>query len=480
MDYREFASTVKAKYPEYKDIDDRELAERIVAKHPVYKDQVSFESAEPSMLDKAKGIAGQALSMAPKVAQGIQFLANPIEGASALAAQKLSSTGSEAGEKLGSFVAEQSGRHGMNPKAGAALGLAAQLGSDMNNWVGMGVGGAAGQKAAQVAGSAAKKVLPGAMKTFANVPEEATAQLLKDPKHLVGATGGEQAIESAVSRLQNVLKDTRALAGKTLGEYKQKIGIETNFDDAMYNMANTAQKPPKSADRLAQEFIGLKATKEMMPAKDRLKALVELRQNIDEAVSFSGKTVQPISDKVEGRLKQAAKQLNDMIANTPGGKELRRHERTFSERAQIYDDLQKKLDDPGQAEATLEQLFTGKNPRAKDTRRAIKALEKASGQELLEPLFKEFAARSTNKWVGRPGVVQAAVTLGGTGAWFNPLAAIPAATAIASQSPRLWTAGVRGAAKVGPAIGKAVGQGAGFGSAAMINQIRNFLQNEGR
>lgn len=38
----EFAAKIKAKYPEYKDIDDKELTDKIVAKYPDYKEQIDF------------------------------------------------------------------------------------------------------------------------------------------------------------------------------------------------------------------------------------------------------------------------------------------------------------------------------------------------------------------------------------------------------------------------------------------------------
>ena len=46
MDYNEFATKVKAKYPQYGDMDNRELATKMVAKYPEYKD-VTFDSKTP-------------------------------------------------------------------------------------------------------------------------------------------------------------------------------------------------------------------------------------------------------------------------------------------------------------------------------------------------------------------------------------------------------------------------------------------------
>ena len=55
----EFAQKVKAKYPEYNDIDDVELAKKIVAKYPEYENIVSFE--EPK---KKKSLLLQHLRLA--------------------------------------------------------------------------------------------------------------------------------------------------------------------------------------------------------------------------------------------------------------------------------------------------------------------------------------------------------------------------------------------------------------------------------
>lgn len=42
QNYTQFAASIKAKYPQYKDMDDLELSKKIVAKYPVYKDKVTL------------------------------------------------------------------------------------------------------------------------------------------------------------------------------------------------------------------------------------------------------------------------------------------------------------------------------------------------------------------------------------------------------------------------------------------------------
>lgn len=52
MNYNEFAENIKAKYPQYKDIDNRELAQKIIAKYPQYKD-ITFDEVKPQKTKKA-------------------------------------------------------------------------------------------------------------------------------------------------------------------------------------------------------------------------------------------------------------------------------------------------------------------------------------------------------------------------------------------------------------------------------------------
>ena len=44
--YIEFARKIKAKYPQYADMDDLELAQKIVDKYPQYADQVTFDDVK--------------------------------------------------------------------------------------------------------------------------------------------------------------------------------------------------------------------------------------------------------------------------------------------------------------------------------------------------------------------------------------------------------------------------------------------------
>jgi hypothetical protein len=483
MNYNEFAEKIKTKYPDYKDVDNRELAEKIVAKHPEYKEQVSFDE-QAGVKEKLLGMvgkAGQLLQKAPDAALNVASAVSPALGPIGMAADvvnanKVSEALGQPGQAAGQVVEEKVGG-----TAGKLAGFATGALLDPTNLL-MGAGGArVGKAAGDAAVKGVKGVLPGTLKAMGNVPEEATQQLLKDTQLMAKHTGAEGAIETAVSKLQSALKNARSGAGESLGKIKKQLGVAVSFDEGIMKLANTAEKAPKTPAALAQEYLGLKATQGMDKSPAALKDLIALRQQIDDAVRFSNKAVSPISTPEEALLKQAAKDLNQMIEKTPRGKLLRAAEKGFSEAADIYDDLQKKLADPGQAEAALSNLFTSKNARGKDTLKAITRLEKMTGESLVEPLFKEFAAKQFGKWVGRPGVMGAVAGGASVGAFMNPIAAVGVPVAFAAQSPKILGAGVRGMAAATPAVKtglKASGSVAGASSAEVLQRMRDYITKE--
>ena len=51
IDYNEFAKKIKAKYPEYNDVDNYTLASKMVEKYPEYKGQVDLKKKILRYLD---------------------------------------------------------------------------------------------------------------------------------------------------------------------------------------------------------------------------------------------------------------------------------------------------------------------------------------------------------------------------------------------------------------------------------------------
>jgi len=51
---QEFAQAIKAKYPQYKDIDDYTLAKKVVAKYPQYADAVEFDEKKKLLANRQR------------------------------------------------------------------------------------------------------------------------------------------------------------------------------------------------------------------------------------------------------------------------------------------------------------------------------------------------------------------------------------------------------------------------------------------
>ena len=73
LSVQDFATKIKTKYPQYKDVDDTELAKRIVEKYPQYKEQVNFEqpAQQPATPQQPQGMAADmAMAVEPKALKG--------------------------------------------------------------------------------------------------------------------------------------------------------------------------------------------------------------------------------------------------------------------------------------------------------------------------------------------------------------------------------------------------------------------------
>lgn len=90
MNYNEFSEKIKAKYPQYKDMDNKELAQRMVEKYPQYSD-VTFDDVEqpkenkgidltPSGIGRTMGALTVAPFYAAKTGQKVSDAYNEIQG----------------------------------------------------------------------------------------------------------------------------------------------------------------------------------------------------------------------------------------------------------------------------------------------------------------------------------------------------------------------------------------------------------------
>lgn len=85
MDFNEFAETIKAKYPQYKDKDNRTLAEAIVKKHPEYASKVEFapklvadEQGNPPVDSSGRATGTLEQQMEYQRSGGNKFSTNPL------------------------------------------------------------------------------------------------------------------------------------------------------------------------------------------------------------------------------------------------------------------------------------------------------------------------------------------------------------------------------------------------------------------
>jgi hypothetical protein len=138
MNYKDFSSKIKSKYPDYSDMDDLELAQKMVAKYPEYSD-VQFDN-EPAPKDpvQSSGIGGYWTEDLPNAAKGIATRtmqrAGRVEQPTELGSAALRATGAKgtlgefvegtagAPERIGRLVGGAAGTIG--DVAGTAIGLA--------------------------------------------------------------------------------------------------------------------------------------------------------------------------------------------------------------------------------------------------------------------------------------------------------------------------------------------------------------------
>jgi hypothetical protein len=74
MTPQEFAAKIKAKYPQYRGIDDAELTQKVIAKYPVYAPQVQLTESDTG----SNGVKGAGIGFVKRTASTLQNLGNTI------------------------------------------------------------------------------------------------------------------------------------------------------------------------------------------------------------------------------------------------------------------------------------------------------------------------------------------------------------------------------------------------------------------
>jgi hypothetical protein len=384
------------------------------------------------------------------------------------------------GEKIGSFLGEAAGAAALTAPL-AAAGATPLAAAGVNAAVGGGL--TALQQASEtgavdpmsVAGTAAlggaiplikpmyqflkggvMKVLPEVLAKTQNTPVKATKILLDDPKVMEAFTGTEEAIRKQVDDVTGTLNQIRKEAGDQLGKVKLDLGLEVAPDEQIAKLANEGSKPALTPSGIAEAF----QVRKQIPESQRLKYLYELKQQINDQVTFRPGVVKSIGSKEEGLLKQIATKADKEMQSLPGGARLKKANEQFSKAAGLYDDLQKKLETPGMAEDSLAKLFRGDlsvitEGRNKDVTALLGKLDEMAGKPVTQKLWKEMTVKNFKKALGRGlgpfftglgGVNLAAMTGGGMPA------AVGAAIGAPLVSPRIAGLGIKAGAAVSPYI----------------------------
>lgn len=360
------------------------------------------------------------------------------------------------------------------------------------------VGGTLGPvvgKSVALTGAGLKKMAPWILKATANVATKVTDLLVRHNFKVAKPMPGE--IETGVKNIQDALIGARKKLGQELGELRgtnteamevlneiaEKGPVKTTPQEVATKFFSYFNKPVAESQKPTLEAMELRKmwaelTKEQAgssisydqmrvisgylnphavagPGKEKalIKELLALRNSMREQISKttldqSGKVVKAISSTEERAFNAGIDHINKEIEKLPNGKAIRATEKKFSEMADIYDDLQKKISEEGKGEDFLRKVFESDAAVYKDWRGKLAHLEQVTGKPLLTDLFKKFAGEEAGKLVGRPYV--AGLAIGGM--FVNPLFASLTLTA---QSPKAMTSLARGIIKTGSGLSKA-------------------------
>jgi hypothetical protein len=312
MDYTEFAAKIKAKYPDYADMDDLELAQKIVSKYPEDYGDVVFDAVAdtppPSLSERYN--AGFAQKDIPQpagfdigdVAEFVGREGPPIVGgilggmAGATAGTAAApGVGTVAGAAKGIFAGAAMGRALQNATAQAintqAPGFAPQR-TALEEVADPVIAGA-GQALVPAAGAALRglkepaiKVGAQGMRALAGIPEKAGRAVLKDPSILLRAKPVEEAGE-AYAKSVGGLKSGAEAARATLGRsHYSGEAIANKFDDF--------------ADQIAKETID---TQTALALRQRtMKAVEDLPFNQRDLRGVLSSNIRALDDLLEKRL----------------------------------------------------------------------------------------------------------------------------------------------------------------------------------
>jgi hypothetical protein len=326
---------------------------------------------------------------------------------------------------------------------------------------------------------AATKLLPEVLAWSQKAPKRSVKIRLDDPEIMKVVQGTEESLKAAVDDATTALNQIREEAGTQLRKVKVDLGLEVAPEEEIAQLA-TRGSPEKIAreeikqmggveigvgDDFAQEVAQAYEAAKKVPESQRLKYLYNLKNQINEAVTFRPGVVKQIGPKSEGRLKTIAGKADKDMLELPGGDRLKEGNEQFHKAAGLYDELQKKLETPGMAEDSLAKIFRGDlsvitEGKNREVQALLDKLDEMAGKPVTKQIWREMTVKHFKKGLGRGlgSFLTGQVGLGIAGkAAFasNPILAAGAlATTAPLVSPRIASMSIAAGQKASPYINR--------------------------
>lgn len=284
MNYQEFSAKVKAKYPEYKDVDDRELADRIIKKYPEYKSQVTFDSAEPEI--KKEGVGKKVLDT---LKRGGGIPGNPID-----LTQRIYSGVERTFNRGGELTAEKLGEAGVDPRIAAGAGTAISMAPEIATTIAAPISPKGATP--EIAVDAARRAL-GFQKRMLKTPmAERSAQE-------AGKVALEKGIIPFFGDPKTMLKraqDLEASSGSAIGDFLQSQGskFDPNSMIVEFEALKKAMVPPAANSIPGQSYY-----KDII--RQINKAINTVKAHGDEPITFEQ------ANEIKGIFQQAVNYNSD-------------------------------------------------------------------------------------------------------------------------------------------------------------------------
>ena len=345
MNRTEFATLIKTKHPEYKDIDNEELVNRVVDKYPEYKSQIdaeatpteskkSFLHQKPGriglldslakfvtgktqeQIEKPYGSIGEAL---PDVIRMSAFGAAPFTGGSSIP-EGMALTGVlNGGTEMAANIAE-----GKTLKESAVNGLeAGEIGALLSG--AFGVGGKVISKAYTASKPAIKDFLTAIGSTLSSIPREGHFDdVMANPRILKGPEAKTRAIEKA----SYIASDAYQKMIDSIKSTEEGVGIINQ------------QKIKDAADRAKKAYESVEKSTGKQVGKERLKLVDKIGSDeVDPSEVYD----------------QITHFLHQNVIDDPTGKELR----VSGKELALIKDIQNRLKPVNEVEQTFQKEWPG-------------------------------------------------------------------------------------------------------------------------